>query len=264
MHLRLQLIDAVTNFPFKDKFILAKDFEPESIKAYIKESIKDLPLNTIVSDGHLAYPKIIQELGANQQSCQFHIMENLMFHHLKIINNKNRTIKRNTTKIKNKEQTIEKMKQDKKEKEYRKPTLKKRKEKLRKLRIEVKKLKNENRRIKKEIKAFNKIKDQISKLLGSKSIKTATKRLEKIKSNIEDYHEIYQNCIRKIEKQWDQVTLCMKNRQVPNTNNKIELYFNVTLFKPLKRKYRTLKGIMQHTELKRQRWIRRNTNLKIT
>ena len=67
LHLRVQLIDAVTNFPFKDKFILAKDFEPESIKAYIKESIKDLPLNTIVSDGHLAYPKIMQELGANQQ-----------------------------------------------------------------------------------------------------------------------------------------------------------------------------------------------------
>ena len=50
--------------------------------------------------------------------------------HLKIINNKNRTIKRNTTKIKNKEQTIEKMKQDKKEKEYRKPTLKKAKRNL--------------------------------------------------------------------------------------------------------------------------------------
>ena len=43
----------------------------------------------------------------------------------------------------------------------------------------------------------------------------------------------------------------MKSVNIPTTNNGIELYFDVTLNKMLKKKYKTIRGVLNEIRLKK-------------
>ena len=49
----------------------------------------------------------------------------------------------------------------------------------------------------------------------------------------------------------------MKSVNIPTTNNGIELYFGVTLNKRLKKKYKTIRHVLNEIQLKNIRWIKR-------
>ena len=53
-------------------------FSKEFKKDVLKTSLKDLEVNTIVTDGYRAYNSIIDNLGFNHQRYTFHSMKNLM------------------------------------------------------------------------------------------------------------------------------------------------------------------------------------------
>ena len=53
-------------------------FSKEFKKDFLKTSLKDLEVNTIVTDGYRAYDLIIDDLGFNHQRYTFHSMKNLM------------------------------------------------------------------------------------------------------------------------------------------------------------------------------------------
>ena len=77
VYFRLSLIDAHTRIIINDGIIFKDQFK-DYIRYFLKDSLKGLKLDTIITDGHRAYPEIIDELKAKHQICRFHIMQTLM------------------------------------------------------------------------------------------------------------------------------------------------------------------------------------------
>ena len=68
--------------------------------------------------------------------------------------------------------------------------------------------------------------------------------------------------IKKLAKDIDNTLHHITNENIPNTNNKLEGYYKITLSRYLKRKFRTGKGLDIKLRLNRIRWTERNV-LKI-
>ena len=110
VYVRLSLIDAHTRIIIKDIIIPKDKFNKEYIKYFLTDSLKGLELNTIITDGHRAYPEIIDELGAKHQLCRFHIMQTLMRPLTKKIRGLKRRIEGIENKINKKQEKIDKLK----------------------------------------------------------------------------------------------------------------------------------------------------------
>ena len=76
-------------------------------------------------------------------------------------------------------------------------------------------------------------------MLKSKTKKTGLKRYKKILENINQYPEKIKGFVKNIEKEIDKLLEHTTNKDIPTTNNCIELYFKVTLQRVLKKKYKT-------------------------
>ena len=61
-------------------------------------------------------------------------------------------------------------------------------------------------------------------------------------------------CINKIDKNFDKLTLHIENKDIPSTNNLSELFFIVTCLARLKKRYRTDKGVNRKMKINRSRW----------
>ena len=96
-----------------------------------------------------------------------------------------------------------------------------------------------------------------NKSLVSNYKKTGLKRYNKIIDEIDDVPEKIRGFIRNIQKEIDNLLLHTSNDDMPTTNNCIELYFGVTLNRRLKKKYKTLRGVLNEIRLKTIRWIKR-------
>lgn len=73
---RLTIIDAITNQIINDQLIDKEEFTPDFIEIFLKYSLKDLPKKTLITDGHPAYPSIIEKMCIDHQLCIFHIIKN--------------------------------------------------------------------------------------------------------------------------------------------------------------------------------------------
>ena len=122
---------------------------------------------------------------------------------------------------------------------------------------ENRKLRQENRDYKTELKVYEKCTHNLSLMLKSRTKKTGLKRYNKIIDEIEDVPEKVRGFIRNIQKEIDKLLLHTSSDDIPTTNNCIELYFGVTLNRRLKKKYKTLRGILNEIRLKTIRWIKR-------
>ena len=96
---RLAIIDAVTNLIINDQLIYQEDFDKEFIEIFLKYSLEGLPKKILITDGHPAYPAIIERICIKQQLCIFHIIKNHHDKSFKKINKLERRIKTLETKI---------------------------------------------------------------------------------------------------------------------------------------------------------------------
>ena len=96
---RLAIIDAVTNLIINNQLIYQEDFDEEFIEIFLKYPLEGLPKKILITDGHPAYPVIIERIYIKQQLCIFHIIKN---HHDKSFKKNQQTRKKNkNTKNKN-------------------------------------------------------------------------------------------------------------------------------------------------------------------
>ena len=263
---RLTIIDAVTNQIINDQLIDKEEFTPDFIEIFLKYSLKDLPKKTLITDGHPAYPSIIEKICIEHQLCIFHIIKNQRQPIFKKMNNNTRKEKRLENKIKENEAEIEKLKKHSKGKRGRKN--KKDKEAIQKfnkkikLEEENKKLREELRQIKKENKELEYNNERISNIYNSETEKQARRRFNTIYNQKEHLDKNLKKSLEKISKKFEKTITYYKNELIPKTNNKIEGYYKITLPKYLKKKFRTTKGLKLKIRLNMIRWNWRNV-LKI-
>ena len=105
IYVRMTIIDYKTKIIINDQIIPKNQFQQKTIQKFLKESLKGLKINTIITDGYKVYEDIIKDLGAKHQKCVFHIMQNLMNPLQKMINKYTKKIKHleNSIKQKNKQ-----------------------------------------------------------------------------------------------------------------------------------------------------------------
>ena len=97
-----------------DLLVCEEDYNNQTIQEFLEESLKDQPVEVIVTDGRKGYKSIIETVGAIQHRCFFHIMQNLMTPLTKYINRKNIRIKTLEGKIKDNKEKIANIKAVKK------------------------------------------------------------------------------------------------------------------------------------------------------
>ena len=64
--------------------------------------------------------------------------------------------------------------------------------------------------------------------------------------------------LKKLDKKIDRVLEQVKDRNIPKTNNLVELFFKVTFPGKIKRIYRTYAGAVTQIKLDDLKWIERN------
>ena len=259
---RLAIIDAVTNLIINDQLIYQEDFDKEFMEIFLKYSLEGLPKKILITDGHPAYPAIIEQICIKQQLCIFHIIKNHNDKSYKKMNKIKRRIQTLEKTIKDNEETIIKLKarskglkgntplKDKK----RKNRIKKRK----KLEKDNKKYRKELKQKRKELKEQERINERISNIYDVETEKGAIRRFKTIYNQLDEFDENTQKFLKNLDKKFDKTTEYYKNPQIPRTNNKIEGYFKITLPQNLKRIYRTRQGLIRWIRLQKIRWTERN------
>ena len=130
--------------------------------------------------------------------------------------------------------------------------------KRKKLNAENKRLRKELKQKRKELEEQKNIDKRVSNIYDVDSQKDADRRFNTIYNQIDQFDEDTQKFLKNLNKKFDRTTTYFRDSQIPRTNNKIEVYFKITLPKYLKRIYRTRKGIIRWIRLQKIRWTNRN------
>ena len=263
---RLAIIDAVNNLIINDQVISHEDFDKEFMEIFLKYSLKGLPKKVLITDGHPAYPAIIERICIKHQLCIFHIIKNHNDKSYKKINKIQRRIKTLERKIEENKEKIKELKEH--NKGLKGPIPKKDKTRKRRLK-KRKKLEKDNKKYKKELKQKRKelnqqenINERISNIYDTDTEKAAIRRFRTIYHQSQEFDEDTQKFLKNLNKKFNKTTEYYKNSQIPRTNNKVEGYFKITLPKHLKRKYRTKEGLIRWMRLQKIRWTERNVLYK--
>ena len=259
---RLAIIDAVTNLIINDQVIYQEDFDKEFMEIFLKYSLEGLPKKILITDGHPAYPAIIERICIKQQLCIFHIIKNHQDKSIKKINKLERRIKTVETKVKENQAEINEIRQYSKGKtnkvnkdeKIRKRNIKRRK----KLDAQNKKYRKELKEKRKELKEKKKINERIENMHDVDDQKGAKRRFNTLYNPLDQFDEDTQKFLKNLNKKFDKTIEYYKNPDIPRTNNKIEGYFKITLPKHLKRIYRTREGLIRWMRLQKIRWTERN------
>lgn len=257
---RMMVIDAQTKYPYYDYLEEAVLFDAELIEKYLHVVLDDIPHEVLVTDGYQAYPSIIKKFDMIQQRCVFHMMYNVGMDIYPVIKRINRNNKNKYMKL---EKINEKL--TKKLEEY-KPTKGRIKEEeqkeihdlIKELEQEIREIKKEIKLNKKQIKELNRYLERISNIFEAENMTIARGRLTRLTNNTEHMPKCVTKSTKRIERNFTELTQFIQNELIPKTNNLIELYFKTTLPKQLKRRYRTIKGLLRRLKSARIRWIHRN------
>jgi transposase-like protein len=96
---------------------------------------------------------------------------------------------------------------------------------------------------------------EIRKIFDSTNYKTATKYLEELLKCFDDIPRLLQRFITKnVLPNLNRLTQFMHNPNIARTSNYIENYYRQTLPKAYKKKYKTIKGLINYLQLKMQKW----------
>lgn len=128
----------------------------------------------------------------------------------------------------------------------------------------IQELGNEIRHINKTIKNNDDNIDELlyyllkfSEIFQSEDKKEARRRLNILKNKIQFLPRSVATMVKRIDYNFNELTLYYEYEGIPKTNNNIELYFKTTLPGYLKRRYRTIKGLKRRLQTARTRWIHR-------
>ena len=131
-------------------------------------------------------------------------------------------------------------------------------EKIKKIQLEINNLKFEKRKTKKEIKRYIRYKERIKLIFKSKTYKTAMKRFNQLKSEMEELPDVIKNFIKNLENKIDKALNHTIDEEIPKTNNLVELIYRTTFPSKIIRVYRTFEGAKNQIRANNIRWMKRN------
>ena len=254
-------MNPVSKYIYDFKIVDPNEFNLECVINFLKPIVEEYNIKILSADGAKINKQAAKALNLEFKLCYFHKMANLMKIVRGSIRNLTRKIKSEINKIEKNNEEIEEIKKLRKGKRGRIKKGDKKQEKLVKNKDKYLKENRESgskiKECEKELKTIlNAIKD-ISKCLGSKTYSGGINRYKHIKKNIKKYHPKTHPFIKNLEKDLDDLLMHTKHKDVPTTNNCIELCHRHTLNGYDKRKYMTTEGIEREMDLKRIRWIKR-------
>ena len=104
----------------------------------------------------------------------------------------------------------------------------------------------------------NMSKERIKLIFKSKTYKTAMKRFNQLKSEMEKLPDVFKNFIKNLEKKIDKALNHTIDREIPKTNNLAELIYRTTFPGKIKKIYRTFEGAKNQIRANDIRWMKRN------
>ena len=267
-YVRLTVLDGENKLIIADTVIPREFFSKEFIKDFLETSLKNLEVDTIVTDGYRAYDSIIDELGFNHQRCTFHSMKNLMDKIIPKHSRLNRKIKTLNNEIKELKEKIneinEKYKGRKGRIENKDKQRQKDSNKKKTLKTKLSNKKALKKKYLSELNVDDELVKKISLIFKSKTEKTARKRFNKLYSQLEKLPEEIKEFMKKLSKYFNKAIQHTINREIPSTNNLIEGFYKITLPGKIKRIFKTYRGLLIRITLNNIRWIKRcatiNTN----
>lgn len=265
-YVRLTLLDSKTRLILNDQIILQNQFDIDFIEIFLKYSLENQKRKILITDGHTAYPEIIQKLNLKQQKCTFHkiqIQRTPVWKKIHRLERQNKSKQKQINKNLEKINTINKKHgKIKKRCTSTEKTRRKNLQKRKKLQRENQKLKKQIRDNKKEIKEYENYNKRISDLFKSKTVKQARRKFKTLQGEIKSMPEEIQKFIKSLSKDFETTINHIKNPEIPSTNNLIEGYYKTTFPGKIKRIFRTDKGLKTRLKLSQLRWTKRNV-LKI-
>ena len=261
-YVRLTIIDAGSRVILQDIVIPREEFNKYFIKKFLTESIGGLEIDTIITDGYRAYPKIIEELGLKHQVCVFHKMKNLMDELTPIHNSLRSKIKTLKKEIPKLEKELKELEAEykgvrgkpKEEDKKRKQNIKDRKDLEEKISLK----KAELKKCTKELGFDEEIISKISRMFKYKTIKACKNKFNKLYKNRMQYRKEISDFLKRLSKDLDKTLTHVLDKGIPATNNTIEAFFKITLPRTSKRKFMTFEGMMNRILLNDIRYMKRN------
>ena len=177
----------------------------EFLEIFLKYSLEGLPKKILITDGHMAYPPIIERICIKQQLCIFHIIKNHHDKSYKIINKIQRRIKSLETKINKNEERIQRIKNKSKEINEKRRSIK---DITRQNRIKTrKKLEKQTRQLRrdlsekrKELQDQESITERIRAIYDTDTEKAAKQRFNTIYNKIKQNDKNTQNFLKTLKK----------------------------------------------------------------
>ena len=257
---KLMALDPISKYIYDFKIVNPLEFDLECVVNFLKPIVEENNIRILSADDAKINKKAAKELNLEFSLCGYHKMSNLM----KIIRGPIRRLIRkiNSLGCKIEDNLIKIDVINELRKGMSKP--KKEDKKGKKLIDDRKKYERENSQYRCEIREFNEeleslidAKDAVSLCISSKTYSGGINRYNRMKQNIDKFHQKTHSFIINLEKSLDSLLMHTKYKNVPTTNNGIELCHKHTLNGYDKRKYKTIGGIEREMDLKRIRWNRR-------
>ena len=249
-----EFLETFITYSLKD---LSTYNNPDTINPSHPLLLPDLKKHTLTGDGLPEYPSIAKKANIDFHPCVFHIIMNQRKPVWKKENRIQRKRQSNKSKIlKNKEKIIQYNEKYKGQWKIRKTDKIRRKQKdktTEKIR-ENKKLNKDNRILKKEFEEFEDLNRRISEIFTQDTIEDAKRRFNILNNNMNFLPEEIKPFLRRLEKNLDAALSFIENKNIPKTNNWLELFFRIVFPKKYRNRFKTLHGVIRFLRSKKQKW----------
>lgn len=220
--------------------------------------LPDLKKDTLIGDGLKEYPNIAKKNNMDFHPCGFHKIMNqrkpiwkIQKRLLKKIESNKKKIEKNNEKI---NKYYEKYKGQFKKIGNKDKKRRREKDKVTKMEKENKELKVENKKLKKEYDEYENYNERISEIFKQDTIKKAKMRFNILNNQIDKLPDEIAKFIQKLGKNLNQALSHIENKNIPNTNNWLELFFNIIFPKKYRNRFKTIPGVTRFLRARKIKW----------
>ena len=255
----LAMVDSNNQRIINDQLIPEEEYR-DLLETFITYSLKDLSLkkDTLIGDGLKEYPNIAKKNNMDFHPCGFHKIMNQRKPIWKIQKRLLKKIESNKNKIEKNNEKInkyyEKYKGQFKKIGNKDKKRRREKDKVTKMEKENKDLKAKNKKLKKEYDEYENYNERISEIFKQDTIKKAKMRFNILNNQIDKLPDEIAKFIRKLRKNLDQTLSHIENKNIPNTNNWLELFFNIIFPKKYRNRFKTIPGVTRFLRARKIKW----------
>ena len=119
---------------------------------------------------------------------------------------------------------------------------------------ENKKLNKDNRTLKKEYEEYEDYNKRISEIFQQDTIKNAKRRFNILNNQIDHLPDEIKPFIRRLGRDLDATLAFIENKNIPKTNNWLELFFKIVFPKKHRNRFKTIKGVIRFLRSRKHKW----------